>query len=407
MVLSSMRSDLRESESFQAALRWLEEHTSFSRPYDRRNMPLDSEVRRFCSEASARLGNPHKSGFMVSVAGSKGKGTVSHLLCHHLMASGLSTGMALSPHLVDIRERSLVNLKMPSLEELGTAIIDISAISGVIEGRATFSGILSLAAMQVFAKMRLDACIIECGLGGEHDSTGFIGAPLCILTSVELEHTAQLGTDRCSIAAEKAGIVSEGATLVCASIGEPELRTVKKLVDARGARLVVVDTRGLSARETNERLAITALSEFGALFGVMVTEADISEVTVPARDDLRTVGDAAVLFDGAHTPASLDNLASRIQKRFHRPPALVFGCSPPRDPDLLSERIRTQCSTAYFVSIGGTPPPDGFREVTIDELPELFEREKHAVVTGSFHLVGDVMKHLGICPYGVLDNRRA
>ncbi len=396
-----MKSDSPEdADIISSAERWLDEHTGYKRPYDRRYGPLDFQVRRFFEAAAHQLGDPHLRYPVIHIAGSKGKGSVAHLISYALQKRGFRVGLSISPHLVSKCERALVDFEPCTETELARSILDIAAVADGISGRATFSGAISLAAMLHFAHREVDVAVIECGLGGERDATGFLNAPICVLTFVELEHTAQLGDNLADIAREKAGIVSEGETLICGVTDNGALNAVRSLVKDKGARLVSVDTSGRSARASCEAVANAALRSFETLHGLVRGDISFEGFTIPGRDDIRTIGDSKVLFDGAHTPASLADLALRLPLRFEGKPVLVFYCTPPRDPLTLAGVLEHACSKRfYLVRHEGQGVPKGFEPLPICSLPDFVRLEKACVITGSFHAVGDSMKILRVEPY--------
>ncbi len=383
------------------ARRWLERRTGVLSPYARRLEPLDGEPRRFLQHAAERLGSPHRAFPVVHVAGSSGKGTTAWLCARILEESGLRTGLSWSPHLTDERERALVSFRKPPRESLARAVLEIAAASEDAPGRPTWAGVMALAALLVFREAGADAAVMECGLGGAHDATGFMEAPVCILTSVEAEHTERLGRDTALIAAEKAAIASRGALLVCAPLGEAELAAARAVAEERGAAFETAGSPSDPPRAVSEALARRAAERAAALAGKRaVIPPGFSSLVVPGRDHLLRKGGLTVLLDGAHTPASLALFARAVSRRFRRPPRLLFGCTPPRRPEELLPLVAPACSEAVTVV---PSPGGGWRSPGSDDpdpVGSFLSRGGEAVVTGSFHLVGEVMKRLGVEPFG-------
>lgn len=151
------------------------------------------------------LDNPHKAYKTIHVAGTNGKGSVSHLLAAILRQSGYNVGLFTSPHLIDFRERIRVNGKMISKEY----VIDF-----VERHRTTFEPLhpsffelTSTMAFDYFRAEKVDFAIIETGMGGRLDSTNIITPILSIITNISLDHTQFLGDTVEKIAFEKAGII--------------------------------------------------------------------------------------------------------------------------------------------------------------------------------------------------------
>lgn len=151
------------------------------------------------------LGNPHKAYKTIHVAGTNGKGSVSHLLAAILRQAGYKVGLFTSPHLLDFRERIRVNGKMIPKEY----VVDF-----VERHRATFEPLhpsffelTSTLAFDYFRTEEVDFAVIEVGMGGRLDSTNIITPILSIITNISLDHTQFLGDTVEKIAAEKAGII--------------------------------------------------------------------------------------------------------------------------------------------------------------------------------------------------------
>lgn len=169
-----------------------------------------------------RLGNPHKKFRSVHVAGTNGKGSVSHMLAAIFQAAGYKTGLYTSPHLYDFRERIKVNGAM--CEE--NFIVDfVERIKPAIEEiQPSFFEITVAMAFEYFAEQQVDVAIIEVGLGGRLDSTNVITPELSIITNIGWDHMNLLGNTLEEIAFEKAGIIKENIPVV---IGEKKEQTEK------------------------------------------------------------------------------------------------------------------------------------------------------------------------------------
>jgi dihydrofolate synthase/folylpolyglutamate synthase len=163
----------------------------------------------------ALCNSPHKRFKTIHVAGSNGKGSVSHTLAAILQSAGYKTGLYTSPHLTDFRERIRVNgNKIPQdyvikfTENLKEEAEKISP--------SFFEWVTELA-FSYFASENVDIAVIETGLGGRLDSTNIISPILSVITNISLEHTYLLGDTYQAIATEKAGIIKENIPVV---IGE-------------------------------------------------------------------------------------------------------------------------------------------------------------------------------------------
>lgn len=169
-----------------------------------------------------KLGNPQNKCKYVHIAGTNGKGSVSHMMAAVLQTAGYKTGLYTSPHLKDLRERIKINGKEISEQE----VIDfIKKMKLEIENiKPSFFEITVAMAFEHFANSHCDVAVIETGLGGRLDSTNIITPEISIITNIGLDHVYILGETLHKIAAEKAGIIKRGTPVV---IGETHLETEK------------------------------------------------------------------------------------------------------------------------------------------------------------------------------------
>lgn len=166
------------------------------------------------------LNNPHLKFKSVHIAGTNGKGSVSHMLAAILQTCGYKVGLYTSPHLKDFRERIKINGKL--CEE--QFVIDfVQRMQAVIETvKPSFFEITAVMAFEYFAQQKVDIAVIETGLGGRLDSTNIILPQLSVITNVSFDHMNILGNTLTKIAAEKAGIIKPFTPVV---IGESATET--------------------------------------------------------------------------------------------------------------------------------------------------------------------------------------
>lgn len=178
-----------------------------------------TNTRKLC----AALGNPENALRTIHVAGTNGKGSVSHMLAAIFQSAGYKTGLYTSPHLHDFRERIKVNGIMIGEDDVVNFTKTIQPHIETVE--PSFFEITVAMAFDYFAKQAVDIAIIETGLGGRLDSTNIIAPELSIITNIGWDHMQLLGNTLPEIAFEKAGIIKKDTPVV---IGEaiPETRTV-------------------------------------------------------------------------------------------------------------------------------------------------------------------------------------
>lgn len=163
------------------------------------------------------FGHPHRRFRSIHVAGTNGKGSVSHNLASILQEQGYRVGLYTSPHLVDFRERIRVDGEMMPRE----AVVDFVERyrSSGYQGRPSFFELTMMMAFDWFARSEVDYAVIEVGMGGRLDSTNIITPIACVITNISKDHTQFLGSTLPEIAREKAGIIKPGIPV---TIGEAE-----------------------------------------------------------------------------------------------------------------------------------------------------------------------------------------
>lgn len=169
--------------------------------------------------------HPHRSFRSIHVAGTNGKGSVSHILASVLQEAGYKTGLYTSPHLKDFRERIRVNGEMITEDAVIQFTESFQAKNETEKMEPSFFELTVSMAFDYFRTMQVDVAVIEVGLGGRLDSTNIITPEVSVITNISFDHTALLGKTLPKIAAEKAGIIKSGIPVV---IGEtnPETSSV-------------------------------------------------------------------------------------------------------------------------------------------------------------------------------------
>lgn len=166
------------------------------------------------------FGQPHKKFKTIHVAGTNGKGSVSHSLASILQEAGYKTGLYTSPHLVDYRERIKVNGKIIDKNFVSDFIN--SNIKLIKEITPSFFEMSVALAFKYFETKKIDIAVVEVGMGGRLDSTNIINPQLSIITNIGLDHPQFLGNTLAQIAHEKAGIIKKETPVV---IGEEHEET--------------------------------------------------------------------------------------------------------------------------------------------------------------------------------------
>ncbi len=197
------------------------------------------------------LGNPEKKIKCVHIAGTNGKGSVSHMVASVLQSAGYKTGLYTSPHLTDFRERIRIN---------GKKIPKSKVVSFVSNYRKSFEAIQPSffeytfgMAVKYFADEQVDIAVIETGMGGRLDSTNVVNSIVSVITNIGLDHTQFLGETTEQIAFEKAGIIKRSVPVIIGQTQDDVLPVFQKKAQANDAELFIADKffKVVNARKTN------------------------------------------------------------------------------------------------------------------------------------------------------------
>ncbi|HEY7311237.1 MAG TPA: folylpolyglutamate synthase/dihydrofolate synthase family protein [Gemmataceae bacterium] len=350
----------------------------------------------------ARLGDPQRRLRILHVAGSKGKGSTAAMLAAILRRAGYRTGLFTSPHLCGVEERFQVDGQSISTAELTMLLDDVRrCIEQEVRGGVpyTFFEVATAVGFLHFVRRRVEAAVLEVGLGGRLDSTNVCRPIVSVITSISYDHTNLLGDRLASIAAEKAGIIKPGRPVVSGAT-VPEARTVIErtcrerraplrqlgvdfryhyipghvtATQTRRSRLrVVTDRRHWPELElnllgdhqaANAAVALACVEQLqseGWHLPDAAVAAGLAEVAWPAR--LEVVGRRPlIVLDCAHNVASALALVRTLQASF--PPArrlLVFAGSSDKDLAgmfrVLSPHFAHVFLTRYTVNARSVPP---------------------------------------------------
>jgi dihydrofolate synthase/folylpolyglutamate synthase len=428
VALSDHRTDYRE------ALDYL-----FARTTGKSKLGLERTVALL-----RELGDPHERLRSLHVAGTNGKGSVCATLETVLRAKGLRVGKYTSPHLVDFRERFLVDGRRVDEQY----VVDfIERWTPAVERiGATFFEATTAMAFDLFAREGVDVAIIETGLGGRLDSTNVVRPLAAGVTSIGIDHVEYLGETREEIAGEKAGIFKRGVPAV---IGEPDNAIRSLLAElarehgaapvldvttdsapsdvsvgrdgttftltVRGERGAVKTGLAGAYQASNASLALLMLNAAGDAFTTTLADARqaLPLVRLPGR--FHRVG--PYIFDVAHNPDGASVLAATVTEvRPATPIAVVLCVLADKDwrgvmtalAKVVDLFILTDAPTApesrawdrsAAIEFARSQGWDAVSEPDFDRaLARAMETASTVLVTGSFHTVGDAMARLNVDP---------
>jgi len=365
----------------------------------------------------AELGDPHRARRFIHVAGTNGKGSTCAMLESALRASGLRTGLYTSPHLNSPRERIVIGGEPISEAEWVAAFTNVHnaaermLAADRIDAHPSFFETVTAMAFVAFARADLDMVVLETGLGGRLDATNVVDPEVAVITPIDFDHEAFLGSSIESIAAEKAGILKAGRPAVFAAQRPEALRVLGsraleldievrhssawRVENAEYGRYgssftLVADEEipidcplaGLHQVE-NARTAVTALMLLGIPAGAIRT--GIASAQWPGRLEYFP-GAVDTILDGAHNPAGARALADYIRRFFTGEPVrLIFGAM--RDK-AVEEVTNTLFPLAAEIILTAPAQPRALHPLSMAELLEEAQRERVQVTES----IGEALK---------------
>jgi dihydrofolate synthase/folylpolyglutamate synthase len=183
---------------YQNTLDYLYGFVDYSMTREVRYSPDAFDLQRMY-DLMERLGHPEQGYPIIHIAGTKGKGSVSALCESVLRSAGYTTGLYTSPHLHDYAERIRLGGKSIPHDDLVTLVDEIKPIIGSIDHITTFE-ITTALAFLYFSRKRIDAAVVEVGLGGRLDATNVVHPTVSVITSLSYDHTFLLGNTLAEIA---------------------------------------------------------------------------------------------------------------------------------------------------------------------------------------------------------------
>jgi dihydrofolate synthase/folylpolyglutamate synthase len=183
--------------------------------------------------------HPHRHFKSIHIAGTNGKGSVSHMIAAVLQKAGYKTGLYTSPHLKDFRERIRINGEMIPQEKVIQFVNKSKPI--MEELNPSFFELTVAMAFQYFADEGVEIAVIETGLGGRLDSTNIVKPLVSVITNIGHDHMRFLGTTIQEIAAEKAGIIKPGRPVVIGQSDKATDPVFEKKADESGSCLLYAD----------------------------------------------------------------------------------------------------------------------------------------------------------------------
>jgi dihydrofolate synthase / folylpolyglutamate synthase len=365
------------------------------------------------------LGSPQERFSAIHVVGTNGKSSTVRMTAALLEAHGVRAGAFLSPHLTTFAERIRVGDRDLEPDVFGAAVQRAAAAAAKVDrglepgDRVTQFELITAAAFDELARRQVEVAVVEAGLGGRHDATGVLRAPVVVLTNVGLEHTRWLGPTVADIAREKLAVVRAGGDGVALVLGDatPE---VEQLAVVTGARIVWpgaedLDTPLPGYQRTNFAVACAAAREQLGVLDRVVVERVAARITVPGR--LQVVAERPLtILDGAHNPSGVEALAAALPEREFvgvvsilddKDAAAMLRALLPRCPRFVctaapSPRALSPATLASLVEqLGASAEIVPAPRAAVARAQELAGPEGAVIATGSIYLIAELVSAPG------------
>ena len=359
-------------------------------------------------ELLERIGNPQKKLKFVHVAGTNGKGSTCAMIAKALSSAGYRTGLYISPFINRFNERMQINGESILDETLAEITAFIKPHADAMADHPTEFELITVIALEYYARSKADIVVLEVGMGGELDSTNVIDTPeLAVITSIGLDHTRELGPTITDIANAKAGIIKRGGDVLIYDQNPQADAVFASACLSRGARLHITDHKRLSSVSPSLDLLRFDFEPYGALqCGLVGTyQANNAAVAITAiellqskgwkiseqnlKDALRSVNWPArfellhkapvFIADGGHNPQGVSAVARSLREHFpNRKITFLIGVMADKDIPQMIELLTPLAKE--FVTV----TPDNPRALNADALAAMLnERGLSAVSRGS------------------------
>ena len=341
------------------------------------------------------LGHPERELRFVHVAGTNGKGSFCCMLESVLRSAGYKTGLYTSPYIKEFGERMRVGGENIPKDTLAEITSYVRPIADAMEDKPTEFELITAIAFEFFKREGCEVVVLEAGMGGRLDSTNVIRNPLLsVITGIALDHTAFLGDTVEQIAAEKAGIIKDGAPVL---LGGEDTR-VKSVIEAvareRGSEFNTVDYLKLKnltsdiygskfdfGDHTDIKISLAGLYQpknaAAVLSAIDILRQDGLEISKeavrtglaaakwPARFEVLSK-EPLIIFDGAHNPEGITAAVESIKHYFGRERVyLLSGVLRDKDYEYIAAKVAEVASRAF------TMTPDNPRALSAAEYAEV------------------------------------
>jgi dihydrofolate synthase/folylpolyglutamate synthase len=373
------------------------------------------------------LGSPQNKLKIIHVAGTSGKGSTSYMISSLLIAHGFKVGLHLSPHLLDIRERTEINnafidekTYMRYFEEIIPALEQLKKSNF---GTITYFEVMVGFVYYVFCKEKVDYAVIEVGLGGKYDGTNVIDRKdkLSVVTRIGLDHTKVLGTTLSQIAYHKAMICADGGELITIPQVQTTMKMIKKVVNEKNGHLSIAKIKNIEVglkgkyQKENASLAVAAVTHLAKRDGFVfdAPSSTLKSLRFKGRFDVVENNKRKIILDGAHNPQKIKAFLRGVQKEFpHKKFTFVIAFKHGKEYIKMLTYIIPLAQKIIITTIFSDNPDLGHLTTSAQEIQQVLQKyrftatktvktknelkkvinicDEDIICTGSLYLVGDI-----------------
>lgn len=280
------------------------------------------------------LNNPQEKIKIIHIAGTSGKGSTAYLISHLLQGLNFKTGLSLSPHLLDIRERFQVNGELISKEKFVFYVNQIIPFfnkmnKDYIHSSPTYFELVQAIGFLIYQKEKVDYAIIETGMGGIYDASNVIKAKnkICVITRMGLDHTNILGKTLKQITKQKAGIIQKGNSVIALKQRNNVNKEILKRTKQKNSKVTFVKTnkkiktslKGDFQKE-NASLAVAVIKHLSKKdnfnLNNRIIKKQLKSATFKGRFDIKKYKGAILIIDGAHNPQKINAFVSSLKSTY-------------------------------------------------------------------------------------------
>lgn len=381
------------------------------------NRGIRKDIKKF-RYALEKIGSPHKKFKSVLIGGTNGKGSVVFLTSYIIKNSGYKVGSYISPHIFDVRERIMLNLRKIGYDDFNELCKNLFYFFEKKNIKLTYFEFLTAVAFRYFYEKKVDIAIVEVGMGGRWDATNVLEPLVSVITTIQFDHIQVLGSTLEKIAYEKSGILRPYGIAVFGEVVQNLIEIAEKLknsyfkinsdffcsIDKESIKvyslLGIYDAARLNpdiAYAKNVAISF-ALCDVLKILSFKLKDYKINP-KIPGRFQTLKVKDKKIILDVAHNPDAIKNLVNVFKEE---KPVVVFSCMKDKDYKTMLRLLKKSGFEVYFYELPYERALKfkyirSYNIKRMEDLSDIFIlNKKNILITGSHYLLGKFIEKLKV-----------